>query len=661
MADIKERIQRKYGIDIDALNLFSLYKLNGPDVTDQELEEALAKKGKGWNQFLNSPREDKAAQARQHLEAADRYEAVLRDPSLRKALYAYYQKSGGGEANLDFAREFFTIVGKTRRIRRQEIEFFFEYFPDQRKCRQPILEMLQTEFKVSKLDARGADGEDEERDGKRKKSALVADQFDRSTLLGIRKCQSYLLKAAASEKTAAQFPGVTESLYRFLDLENCNDIEALRADVEAKRQKASGLRLDGGQEYTPILDLFNKMSELLGQNDVFYNFSEFKLLVKFPLLTPYMYEIVEAKERTVTDLAKAAQREYGFRDQYDFLLSYFLPMYAKFGIYDNGIRKMMNDAKRREGRQKVLNKVDRVLGRDRSEPLPLSLAPLFFLTYLPVYITFALFELVKFIVWDLRYIAIPAALPALVWLTRATADFIGIKLPPLSEFSLGEFSAAFCSGMGLPGPVEIAVTLLFGLVVIALPVGLGVCCLWDSATKLRKDFDWKGIERTFWMILNQFKQQFKARLERRKALTLARMLLAVLINAVLLTGVFLYTRDLSGSLSWKLRRIVWEMKADSARKKAAQEAVFYESVETTEEETETARADLPLFEITASAANIRSGPGTDCDVVAQAPQGRQMEGTGRQQQMGSVWYELYLDESRASTGWASEKVLRQVQ
>ena len=63
MADIREQIKRKYGIDIETLNLFSLYKISGPGVTDQELEQAFAKKRKSWNQFLNSPREDKAAQA----------------------------------------------------------------------------------------------------------------------------------------------------------------------------------------------------------------------------------------------------------------------------------------------------------------------------------------------------------------------------------------------------------------------------------------------------------------------------------------------------------------------------------------------------------------------------------------------------------------------
>ena len=101
------------------------------------------------------------------------------------------------------------------------------------------------------------------------------------------------------------------------------------------------------------------------------------------------------------------------------------------------------------------------------------------------------------------------------------------------------------------------------------------------------------------------------------------------------------------------------MKQDPERKTAAKEtsATFAE----TRAETETTEAAPPLFEITASAANIRSGPGTGYEVVAQAPQGRQLTGTGNWQLMDSVWYELYLDDSRTATGWASEKVLKQIQ
>ena len=44
MSDIREQIKRKYGVYIETLNLFFLYKISGPDVTDQELEQAFAKR-----------------------------------------------------------------------------------------------------------------------------------------------------------------------------------------------------------------------------------------------------------------------------------------------------------------------------------------------------------------------------------------------------------------------------------------------------------------------------------------------------------------------------------------------------------------------------------------------------------------------------------------
>ena len=149
------------------------------------------------------------------------------------------------------------------------------------------------------------------------------------------------------------------------------------------------------------------------------------------------------------------------------------------------------------------------------------------------------------------------------------------------------------------------------------------------------------------MILNQFKRQFKNRLERRRIFTLTRMLLAVLINAVLFTGVFLYARDLSGNLSWKLRQILWEMKQDSERKTAAKKtsATFAE----TRAETENTEAALPLFEITASAANIRSGPGTTYEKVASASNGAEVTILGEE----NGWYKIKYNNT--DTGYVSKE------
>lgn len=65
-----------------------------------------------------------------------------------------------------------------------------------------------------------------------------------------------------------------------------------------------------------------------------------------------------------------------------------------------------------------------------------------------------------------------------------------------------------------------------------------------------------------------------------------------------------------------------------------------------------------FFEISASAANIRSGPGTDYEVVTQAREGDFFEGTGNVETSGErIWYQIYLDDSHTDTGWVSDKVV----
>ena len=66
-----------------------------------------------------------------------------------------------------------------------------------------------------------------------------------------------------------------------------------------------------------------------------------------------------------------------------------------------------------------------------------------------------------------------------------------------------------------------------------------------------------------------------------------------------------------------------------------------------------------LMVITASSANIRAGVGTSYDVVATGVQGETFVATGNQEttSSGNVWYEIYLDEEKTKTGWASQKVI----
>ncbi len=78
-----------------------------------------------------------------------------------------------------------------------------------------------------------------------------------------------------------------------------------------------------------------------------------------------------------------------------------------------------------------------------------------------------------------------------------------------------------------------------------------------------------------------------------------------------------------------------------------------------EEGTVEEGSGLALFMITAEAANIRSGPGTDYAVVMTVSRGTEFYGTGNEAtaENGRVWYEIYLDYDYIETAWASGAVI----
>ncbi|SFG14258.1 SH3 domain-containing protein [Oribacterium sp. WCC10] len=65
-----------------------------------------------------------------------------------------------------------------------------------------------------------------------------------------------------------------------------------------------------------------------------------------------------------------------------------------------------------------------------------------------------------------------------------------------------------------------------------------------------------------------------------------------------------------------------------------------------------------ILTISVDAANVRSGPGKNYDVVDTVKQGKTFTATGnKDDSSGTVWYEIYLDEARKRTGWVSSKVV----
>ena len=101
MADIKEKIKTRFGIDIAAENIFKLYKIDSADISPAELETKIADTRKRWNISINGANEKFAARDKARLEKADSYEAILRDPKARQEVFAFCTNptgSGRGSA-----------------------------------------------------------------------------------------------------------------------------------------------------------------------------------------------------------------------------------------------------------------------------------------------------------------------------------------------------------------------------------------------------------------------------------------------------------------------------------------------------------------------------------------------------------------------------------
>ncbi len=62
--------------------------------------------------------------------------------------------------------------------------------------------------------------------------------------------------------------------------------------------------------------------------------------------------------------------------------------------------------------------------------------------------------------------------------------------------------------------------------------------------------------------------------------------------------------------------------------------------------------------VTVDAANIRSGPGKDHEVVSSRENGETLAGTGKEENTSDgTWYEIYINDDRSKTGWISSQVV----
>ncbi len=667
MADIQSKILGKYGVDISQENLLKLYKIENADISPQELESKIQDAHKRWNTSINGANEKIAKRDQARLDQADKLEAILRDARLLRELDSYYNGAPGETSPtadpeaLAFAREYFQIVGTTKKIKKSDVEFFFKYYQSQRKNKKAILEMLSKELRVTGLGKDAGYGADEDTfEGKKKNdnSPLIVSLFQEATVLKIRRAVEKYEESAASEELCQHYPALKDGMYAFLDLDGVQTSGQFSYKMSEMGKEVYALRQEKGTEYVPLVDFFNILQSISEYRDVVDNMQEFKLLLKYPNLTPYMFAFVEMKPNTLRAMVEVAKRDYSFRNETDFYLNYYGKLYDNFGIINTGIGNIIKEAEKRAKQSAVLDKIDERLGRTRNGKLPLLALIIHWLVYWPVFAVYIVIEIAKIIFNNLGRLVIPISALILILENFILPDS-SIGIPSLMAFtkifSVQEWTEVITEVLGIMPETATefisysiyTILIMLGIyLVVPVFVGLFVDNFADGFNKL---FDWKGYERTLKNIMRNLRRKTENEYREQPREFIKNKLPGIAINIVSLIVLIICLHLVSIGIGKVTENLGFEQN-ESIDTEDDRDGIFgFGRIQKTGE----------IMEITVESANIRSGPGTDNDIITTAKKGDTFVATGNESQSldGSTWYEIYLDDDMTETGWASEKVI----
>lgn len=533
MADIRNIILKKYDIDIKKEDIPKLYKIKDPNISDAELEECIAASRAKWNKGLNSPNDALVAKFTSYLEKADRYEAILRSPELRAGLFESSSgASGSGEVSA-LVKKYFSLISSTGKIKKPELDFFLNYFPNEKKNRKSIEAFLKSEYKAVITSFGGSGKETDETDVPEKPakpSGFIENLFAEQTLLSLRKCELNFQEAKENPTVIARYPELSGSMYEYLSIGKYTAAEAFEKHIDEQKAAVYAVRDEFGTDYVCLVDMLNGISSLLKKNDVVNNFPEFKLLIMYPVLTPYMFEIQEIKEKSLNQLYEIASSEYTFHNMPDFLVSYFNVTYDNFGIYADSIRKIMKQAQKQEGKQKAINAVYAAVGMSRGSALPAAIRGIFVLAYWPLYLLYIVFTVVRFVIEKMRYFGI--ALGAFLSVYTMHESAVLSKLLHWTDFlheitglsKLGFLSGLFANLQGI-------LLIIFYSFVLGWIIGF---FFWSLSVQMRKSIDLIGISRSIDAIIENAKKHTREQYEDAPNALVGKKFPLIITNLVLL-------------------------------------------------------------------------------------------------------------------------------
>lgn len=542
MADVRSEILEKYGVDISQEDIFELYKIDKGEVltiSEQDLQKKIDKTRGRWNSGINNPNERIVQRDRLRLEKADKYEAILRDVELRKKIFYCKEKSDSEEDTLAFAREYFQLLSTTGRIRDTAYEFYFDYFDGEGKKKKAIKEMLQKDFKYRSLKENEKTGEEDKEEKKHDSDLIVKNNFEKDTIIKLKKCMNCFEKAKQNTELCQRYPALRESVFELVGMEKIKDIQQFQRVIEEKRQEAYTFRQELGVQYTSLVDLFNNLDKLAKENrDVKDNFPAFKLLMQYPNLSPYMYALQEMKADTLKEMLNIAKREYHFRDDMDFLLNYYLPLYKHFGLINNGISSLIRKAKKKAGTNKVLKKIDKKLGRKKNKKISIVAELIHWGLYFPIFAVYFVFEVFKVIFTQIHKFTVPLFMLLLLGENWLFPKIFGTENLLIfgKIFSKTQWSNVlenfFDSSINNVFEIILLslIFIIWCLMIYVLPPLFVSVFVGSTVKDLNSRYDWIGLERTFKNIFLKLRMKTEEQYMNQKELFFKEQVPKIIMN-----------------------------------------------------------------------------------------------------------------------------------
>lgn len=553
MADIRSKILNKFDIDIAQENVFKLYKIKQADLSDAALNAAIQETRGRWQQSVDTGTNEKfVARDKERLEKADRYEAILRDAKLRKELANYYNGGKGGSSvgnsadtagdpeMVQFARDYFRIVATSKKIKQSDVDFFFKYYKKLSKSKKAILAMLAEEYKIRGLDKTDKDDEQEDVESLDTESGvIVRNLFADKTILNVRKALDMFEAAVANSELCNADPDIQgETLYQYLHLDRLDDVDAFLKEIDARNKVAiDNINEHGKREYDLLRDLYNQLATLGKNREIQDNYPEFRLLIKYPDLTPFMFAFVEMRKETLTEITNIAKQQYGFRNQDDFIINYYSQIYDNFNINNSKIEKILRTAEKNAQKTRIVSGLEERLGIRKGVGLPLGVRILHGLVYWPIFVMFLIFEVIKGAFTRIGILQWPLFV-VLFLLEQYSLGQSWVNLLYLRFITDSEKWDIVASAFSLVNPranaFETVMASIIGIIVLSavsiIPPLFASMFIASFSEYFNKRFDWNGLERTFKKFLNTAKSNTTRVYKEDKRRIVVNLLPHILVN-----------------------------------------------------------------------------------------------------------------------------------